>query len=256
MIRYEPHRANPSGGIYHQWNVNLTFSPHLHDSFELIYVRSGILHAVVDQRAFSVHAGEMILIFPNQIHAVLPGDKNETYLCIFQNSLVGEFYRQVKDCEAENPVFAPPEGWNAEDFSSCALSRYMLKARLYEIAGCFHGSCGGYRERKGKAREVLGEILLCIAGRFSEPITMRSIADELGYDHHYLSNLLQKNLNTTFRALLNDYRIGKAKYLLDSGTDSIANIAYECGYDSLVSFNRNFKKLTGLTPSQYRIEFP
>ena len=65
-----------------------------------------------------------------------------------------------------------------------------------------------------------------------------------------------KNLNTTFRALLNDYRIGKAKYLLDSGTDSIANIAYECGYDSLVSFNRNFKKLTGLTPSQYRIEFP
>ena len=169
---------------------------------------------------------------------------------------MGEFYRQVRDCEAENHVFIPPEGWNAEEFSLSAASRYALKARLYEIAGCFHASCGGYRERKGKAREVLGEILLCIAGRFSEQITMQIIADELGYDYHYLSNLLQKNLHTTFRALLNDYRIGKAKYLLASGMDSIANIAYECGYDSLASFNRNFKKLTGITPSQYRMKLP
>ncbi|MBR6726869.1 MAG: helix-turn-helix transcriptional regulator, partial [Clostridia bacterium] len=83
-------------------------------------------------------------------------------------------------------------------------------------------------------------------------ITMQDVARAIGYDHHYLSNLVQKGLGTTFRTLLNEYRISHAQYLLISGQDTVVSIADACGYDSLCSFNRNFKEITGTTPTAYR----
>ena len=70
MIYYEPHRTNPSDGIYYQEDVSLRFCQHLHDSFELIYLRDGKLEVTVDKRSFSLSRGEAILIFPNQIHSI------------------------------------------------------------------------------------------------------------------------------------------------------------------------------------------
>ena len=91
MILYESERADPSGGIYHQRNEGLYFIPHLHDSFEFIYVYEGELHVSVDEIPHTVDSGHAILIFPNQIHSITKATSSKTYLCIFQNSLVGEF---------------------------------------------------------------------------------------------------------------------------------------------------------------------
>jgi AraC-like DNA-binding protein len=80
----------------------------------------------------------------------------------------------------------------------------------------------------------------------------KDLAKEMGYDHRYVTSLIKKGLDTTFRALLNEYRIQNAQYLLATESKNIAEIAYECGYDSLCSFNRNFKEITGTTPKLFR----
>ncbi len=50
---------------------------------------------------------------------------------------------------------------------------------------------------------------------------------------------------------LNRYRINLAVYMLTSEKHmQIQEIAEKCGYDSLCSFNRNFRKCTGSTPSE------
>ena len=87
---------------------------------------------------------------------------------------------------------------------------------------------------------------------YQENITVKDVAREMGYDHRYVTSLIKKGLDTTFRALLNEYRIQNAQYLLATEAKSIAEIAYECGYDSLCSFNRNFKEIVGATPKQFR----
>lgn len=51
------------------------------------------------------------------------------------------------------------------------------------------------------------------------------------------------------------FRIEKAKQMLGDITVSLADIAYACGYSSESYFMRQFKKMTGLTPSQYREKF-
>ena len=127
-----------------------------------------------------------------------------------------------------------------------------LKSCLYELVDLLERSGDGYLPRNNKPAEHVGRILTFIARHYAEPITMQDAAREIGYDYHYLSNLLQKSLHTTFRTLLNEYRISHAQNLLLTGEGTIAAVAAECGYDSLCSFNRNFKAITGRTPTEYR----
>lgn len=252
MIYYEANRANPTGGIYQQENTDLQFSPHLHDSFELICVRRGALSVSVDNRSHTVGAGQAILIFPNQIHVSLPSDGNRTYLCIFQNSLVGEFYQMVRNVEAESPVFDLDADELIRRLAASEGSRYRLKACLYDTVERFESQCGAYRLRAGRQTDLLGKILVLISTHYNEHISMQSVAAALGYDHHYLSAVFHKYLHTTFHTVMNDYRISQAKRLLVAGGRTIADVAYECGYDSLVSFNRNFKRIVGVPPSEFR----
>ena len=252
MIYYENERANPVNGIYHQRNRNLGVSRHLHDSFEWIYVYEGTMEITVDDKTFAVGEGQGVLIFPNQIHGARSLTKTKTYLCIFQNSLVGEFSRTAKVTTAQNPVFDVPNPSLIDRLERADGSRYLLKSCLYEMIDLFERTHEGYIPRKNKPVEHVGKILTFIAKHYAEPITMQDAAKEIGYDYHYLSNLLQKSLRTTFRTLLNEYRISHARNLLLTGEGTISSVAVECGYDSLCSFNRNFKEITGTTPTEYR----
>ena len=107
-------------------------------------------------------------------------------------------------------------------------------------------------DKNTKLLDNYGKILSFISMHYQENISVKDLAREMGYDHRYVTSLIKKGLDTTFRALLNEYRIQNAQYLLATESKNIAEIAYECGYDSLCSFNRNFKEITGTTPKLFR----
>jgi len=74
---------------------------------------------------------------------------------------------------------------------------------------------------------------------------------------HQLSHTFSAAFNQNFTNFINSYRIEESKRILrDPGKDylSIAGIAYECGFNSLSSFNVSFKKNIGVTPSVFKKE--
>lgn len=144
MIYYEQNRADPDGGIYHQRNTNLNFYQHLHNSFELICVFDGELHVTVDGCLHKIKEGEAILILPNQIHEGRTLQHSSSYLCIFENALVGEFYGKIKNVSAQEPVFSIKDSelpWRLGEANS---SRYHLKSLLYEVIDRFDRNAGDY----------------------------------------------------------------------------------------------------------------
>lgn len=83
-------------------------------------------------------------------------------------------------------------------------------------------------------------------------LSIQSIADHFGYS---ASNLAHNYKNITGNTVLNyirNYRIARAKELLESSSSGIQEIGVVVGYDSLVTFVRNFRQCTGLTPNEYR----
>lgn len=89
----------------------------------------------------------------------------------------------------------------------------------------------------------------------NEDISLQSLSEELSIPSYQLSWIINKKMNVTFSGLVNSYRVTEVKKKLTSAQDkekTILDIAFDAGFNTKTSFNRVFKKLTGMTPSQYR----
>ena len=90
---------------------------------------------------------------------------------------------------------------------------------------------------------------------FLQPeITLKALSDELNVTSEYLSEVINDDLNKNFFDFINHYRVEEFKNQckIDSNKHlNIIGIAFNCGFNSKATFNRVFKKVTGLTPSEY-----
>ena len=65
----------------------------------------------------------------------------------------------------------------------------------------------------------------------------------------------KNSTNKTFSSFLNELRVSKACHLLINGEESINQICYQVGFNSITNFNRTFKLIKNLTPSAYREKY-
>lgn len=89
-------------------------------------------------------------------------------------------------------------------------------------------------------------------------LTINLLADKLKLPRHYITEILKLDLNKSFFALVNDYRVEEVKERLVSDTykdESVLQVALASGFNSKSSFNSLFKQHTGMTPSQYRLTY-
>ena len=99
---------------------------------------------------------------------------------------------------------------------------------------------------------IVQKVKTLIQNRYNEDISLDILADEVGFAPAYLSYFFKKETGENIVKFLTDYRMEKAKQLLDEGTLKIVQIAKQCGYDNQSYFNRLFKNAYGMTPKQYR----
>jgi AraC-like DNA-binding protein len=88
-----------------------------------------------------------------------------------------------------------------------------------------------------------------------EDITIKNLADEMDIPPHHLSIVINNRLNRNFYTFINEYRIKEAVSILNDPANagaSIISIAFKSGFNSKSTFNSVFKKIIGLTPSEYR----
>lgn len=86
-------------------------------------------------------------------------------------------------------------------------------------------------------------------------ITLNELAAMLDVHPNYLSQVINSKEGKNFYELINEKRIEEFLNrisLPESRQFTLLSIAFECGFNSKTSFNRNFKKYTGVTPSEYQ----
>lgn len=85
--------------------------------------------------------------------------------------------------------------------------------------------------------------------------SLEKLSEEIRESKHHVSQVINEKMNMNFFELLAKYRVEEAKKILNDDPDNkitIEDLADRVGYNSKSSFNNAFKKITGLTPSQYR----
>ncbi len=91
-----------------------------------------------------------------------------------------------------------------------------------------------------------------IERNFTRRISLSEAADVAGFERTYFSAYFHKKVGITYTRWLNALRVSRSLDLLRSTIMPISNIARQVGYRDLRTYERNFKRLVGLTPSEFR----
>ena len=107
-------------------------------------------------------------------------------------------------------------------------------------------------EVRASHSQRLMRALRLIAECHEEPITLDAAARHCGVEKNHLNSLLRRATRFTFHNLLVRYRLWRAARLIYSTNSSMLEIALRSGFGSLSSMERNFAKMLGQTPMQFR----
>lgn len=90
-----------------------------------------------------------------------------------------------------------------------------------------------------------------VLSHFHDHINLETVADLAGMTPSAFCRYFKTRANKTFSDFVSEVRVGHACKLLIDGSLSVTQISYESGYRTLSNFNRQFKVVTGQTPSSY-----
>ncbi len=102
--------------------------------------------------------------------------------------------------------------------------------------------------------ERINRVCELISRKFREGITQSEAARAAKMSPASFSRFFRRATNKTFRAFLNEVRIGHATHLLVDSEKTVAEICYESGFGNLSNFNRQFLKLRRTSPRLYRLD--
>lgn len=91
-----------------------------------------------------------------------------------------------------------------------------------------------------------------IQQHYQEALRLEDVSTAVGFNATYFSTLFKKETGQNFMDYLTELRISKAKELLCGEELSVQDVAEQVGYRDLKYFSRLFKKLTGVSPSDYK----
>lgn len=103
--------------------------------------------------------------------------------------------------------------------------------------------------RLGQVRE---DIESYIRDHYAEELSMQDVARAMNYSDAYFCKLFKQCFRVNFSVYLNEYRITRAKELLQTTRLNVRAVSIACGYSDSNYFTRVFKRITGKTPSEYR----
>ncbi|MBR2354155.1 MAG: AraC family transcriptional regulator [Clostridia bacterium] len=235
--------------------IDFHFPPHLHGSYELILVTEGEMTVTVGETEYTLTQGRAILIFPNQIHSLRTPRHSRHLLCIFSEKLVQSFSKSVSEKIPTDNLFSPSPFYLDRLYSlysaPASFNESDIKGLLYSLCGEFDRGAV-YEERPHNREDLLARIFAFVETHYASDCSLEALSAHISYHYVYLSRFFKEQTGISFTDYVNRYRINEAGYLLKNTDRSILQTAYDCGFDSLRSFNRNFKKIIGIPPVQYR----
>jgi AraC family transcriptional regulator len=224
------------------YEAGMTMPAHVHDRAYVTLVVEG--HYTEQRLGVPRHLHRGMLVFhpagethADYVHGQSMATVNVEYL---SGDLPSDFYcAQGSDVDVlgHRLQSALPAGGAALRSSIAAIGEF-LRARIPRAAPSEHMAA---------AREKLHDI------RRRTPVA--ALAAELGVHRAQLHRAFKETYGEAPRAAATKRRLAAATALLEGSNESVASVAAACGYFDQSHFCRQFKRLTGISPSEYRRAF-
>ena len=263
--------------VYYE-NEYFTAPMHIHSEYELILIEKGEGHAFIGDMVYQMKPGDFMLIVSNLPHLWLSADeyyKKGTLLrsaSVYSQFSADVFPSREMNLEEFKLIwYLLEESQKGVAFSGNLLPKIREKFRelpslqglnrlvcLYQIlndlAQCpfVHLASDNYVNNWSKEENTTVQRANRYINRhYQEEITLEGIAEYTGMNPSALCRYYKKYTGKKIFEYIAELRISYAIKLLTYRHNSIGQVAYDCGYNSISHFNRQFKRIVGKTPSEY-----
>jgi len=130
--------------------------------------------------------------------------------------------------------------------------RFLARAHLMSLIGFLSRCYSHPRHERHGALFKLGEMLSFIDTNYAEPISVGKLARMAGMSESTLARRFRKALGRSAVEHILGVRIMKAEALLLAQDVNITEVAFSCGFNDANYFSRQFRKLKGCSPREYR----
>jgi len=238
-----------------------------HKNFEICRSVKGSFYIIVNNEKYFIQPGDIIVIKSGEIHR-FENREYDNCLDIFTfDPLI--LYNSASDFGILKTHIKSKELKEAgidKEIDECFLElleevkKQDVSAKIIIMANLLkmYGLLLRYFENKDVSNGnlsklvAIGNIIEYISDNYSEDITLASLADRFNYSPQYISSLFATHAGVNFKYYLDNIRISKAIEKLQETNFSISEIAADCGFDNIRTFNNVFKKIVGDTPKNIR----
>ncbi|MBC8062773.1 MAG: helix-turn-helix transcriptional regulator [Clostridiaceae bacterium] len=269
-IYYENHDFKLT--VFEVSNFTFPFA-HWHTKVEIAFVLEGSILIGVNNEKKLLHKGDSVVIGSGDIHYYDGQNLNCRMLILIFNSEFINAPSGWPESKRFSSNYIPKEliestelnkllplaGLIKDEFEKKDYTNeFFLKSYLYNICGLLLRYFptidlnDKVKYNVSPKLKMLQEIFTYIEANYMNDINVISISKLFNISPKYFSKLFNSMSIINFKTHLNTIRISKAENLILQGNYTLTKIAFECGFNSIRTFNRVYKTLRGFVPSSLK----
>lgn len=280
MVTFDLNRPDfaPYGFTCVRWSPQPVPRVDHHHELELNFVPSGAVTYLFGGQKLTLPAGRLTAFWAAIPHQMIGSETAAEYFVgtvpfawflqfrlpagFVQRLFRGEIIVAPDDTEARLDQ-ARFEQWTSDMVTPSTETRSIValefEARLRRLAAAVAGNespgeVAPGRPALSEAGLTKVERMAClIAQNYTERLTAQTISESVGLHPVYAAALFKKTFGTTFVDYIACHRVSHAQRLLATTADSVVDIAFASGFNSISRFNDIFRRDCGCTPTEYRL---
>lgn len=241
-------------------------NPNKRNNYVLCFVLDGEGALECEGREWKIMKDQSFILFPGETAVCYADMSNPLYCCWigFHGELADRVVENI-GVTKETPVLEVIESDRFETFVRLMVEtkEMGLNGRLRRYAYMMSILSAliedeGQDDRGNPSSQVISYVDYAkrfINNHYREKIRIQDLAQHIGISRSYLVKLMKRETGVSPQEYLIATRMKRASEFLISTSDSIRNVAEECGYDDALAFSKAFKAKYGMNPSDYRLRY-
>lgn len=243
-------------------------STHIHQNVELFLLLEGTGVLTVDEDEMNMEKGDYCLININRRHE-FHARGEVLFVCLHINfNMLQRFIdlnRILFMCNSKTLKVETAERIRKElnriincYFAKAGTSQIKLNTYYYRLLNILVSDCVIYKDderfltRKQADQNRLNEIVNYVYSNYRNEISLNELADQLYLSNTYLSKYVKNHLGMNLTDYVNNVRLYYAVEEVLNTDKKMTHIALDNGFSNLTAFNKAFKHMYHMTPSEYR----
>ena len=236
-------------------------TPGWHPAIEISRCVSGSGRIICNTISYDFNEGDVFVINSNTLHSIV-SDSHLLFDClIIDESFFADididikaliFENSIHDDAVSNLFVKAGDSFIDTKEHRTARIRFNILNLILHLCDNYSYVADEISVSKSSSVEMTKLAIGYINSHLTDKLTLDVLAKQTGLSKYYLCHEFKKVTNHTVISYINTCRCKKAAKLLMSGTHSVHDICFACGFENLSYFTRTFKKYYGVSPSAYK----